>query len=38
MKTGSVYKIEDGILYECIGFEEEGAVTTIVIEIGPVND
>jgi len=24
MKTGSVYEIEDGILYECISFEEEG--------------
>lgn len=33
MKTGSVYKIEDGI-----SFEEEGADTTVVIEIGPVND
>ena len=38
MKTGSVYKIEDGILYECISFEEDGIVTTVVIEIGPVND
>lgn len=33
MKTDSVYKIEDGI-----SFEEEGIVTTVVIEIGLAND